>query len=89
MYCSSKNNDKVRDIHMLKNITRILKDENEQPEKLIQESINLAQNLRTAGIIKQAVDTLSSSKFISADVFLAFLQSLKERLSSGELLFCI
>lgn len=68
---------------MLKNITRILKDESEQHDKLIQESINLAQNLRTADVIKQAVDSLSSSKFMFSDVLLAFLQSLKDRLSCG------
>ncbi|XP_065207798.1 rab3 GTPase-activating protein non-catalytic subunit isoform X2 [Planococcus citri] len=82
-YCclNSRNNDKIRDIHMLKNITRILKDENEQRDKLIQESINLAQNLRTADVIKQAVDSLSSNKYMFSDVLLAFLQSLKDRLS--------
>ena len=68
---------------MLKNVTRILKDESEQRDKLIQESINLAQNLRTVDVIKQAVDSLSTNKYIIADVLLAFLQSLKDRLSIG------
>lgn len=68
---------------MLKNISRILKDENEQRDKLIQESINLAQNLRTADVIKQAVDSLSSNRYMFSDVLLAFLQSLKDRFSVG------
>lgn len=68
---------------MLKNMMKILKEENDQSDKLIQESINLAQHLKTADVIKQAVDCLSSSKYISSEVFLTFLQTLKMRLSSG------
>lgn len=68
---------------MLKNMLKIVKEERDSPDKLIQESINLAQHLKTTEIIKQAVESLSSSKYISSDVLITFLETLKERLSSG------
>ncbi len=69
---------------MLKNMLKILKEETEQQDKLMQESINLAQHLKTTDVIKQAVDSLSSNKYISSDVLLTFLETLKERLVSGK-----
>lgn len=68
---------------MLKNMMKILKEESDQHEKIVQESINLAQHLKTPEIIKQAVESLSSSKFVSANVLCAFLSALKDRLVSG------
>lgn len=81
---STKNNDKARDIHMLKNMLKMLKDEQDQSDKLVQESVNLAQHLKTTEIIKQGVESLSSNKFISSRVLSAFLEALKERLVSGK-----
>lgn len=68
---------------MLKNMMKILKEENDQKDKLAQESINLAQHLRTTEVIKRAVESLSSSKYISANVLSSFLLALKNRLISG------
>lgn len=68
---------------MLKNMLKIVKEERDSPDKLIQESINLAQHLKTTEVIKQAVESLSSNKYISSDVLITFLETLKDRLSSG------
>lgn len=70
---------------MLKNILKILKDEQSESEKLVQEAVNLAQHLTTSTIIKQAVVSLSSNEFISSNVLSAFLKVLKERLTSGNM----
>ena len=71
---------------MLKNMMKILKEENDQEDKLVQESMNLAQHLKTTEVIKRAVESLSSSKYISANVLSAFLSALKERLTIGNLI---
>lgn len=68
---------------MLKNMMKILKEENDQHDKLVQESMNLAQHLKTTEVIKRAVESLSSSKYVSANVLSAFLSALKKRLTLG------
>lgn len=66
-YYSDKNSKRARDLHLLKKLKTFLKEGDYDDEKLIEEVQKTMQELKTNDIRTQAIEMLSTSKYIIPD----------------------
>jgi hypothetical protein len=66
-YCSDKNSKRARDLHLLKKLKTFLKEGDYNDEKLVEEVRKTMQELKTNDIRTQAIEMLSTSKYIIPD----------------------
>jgi len=66
-YYSDKNSKRARDLHLLKKLKTFLKEGDYGDEKLVEEVQKTMQELKTNDIRTQAIEMLSTSKYIIPD----------------------
>lgn len=67
LYYSDKNSKRARDLHLLKKLKAFLKAGDYDDEKLVEEVRKTVQELKTNGVRTQAIEMLSTSKYIVPD----------------------
>ena len=66
-YYSDKNSKRARDLHLLKKLKSFLKEGDYDDENLVEEVQKTMQELKTNDIRTQAIEMLSTSKYIIPD----------------------
>jgi hypothetical protein len=84
---SDKNSKRTRDLHLLKKLKAFLKENDSDNDKLIEEIQKRMQELKTNDIRTQAIEMLSTSKYITPDALEVALNVVVDNLiSEGKLL---
>jgi hypothetical protein len=84
---SEKNSKRARDLHLLKKLKAFLKENDYDNDRLIEEIHKRMQELKTNDIYTQAIEMLSTSKYITPDALEVALNIVVDKLTSqGKLL---
>jgi hypothetical protein len=84
---SDKNSKRTRDLHILKELKAFIKKNDYDDDKLIEEIRKKVQELKTNDVCTQAIEMLSTSKYIIPDALEVALSIVVNKLTSqGKLL---
>ncbi|PNF37324.1 hypothetical protein B7P43_G00463 [Cryptotermes secundus] len=81
---SDKNSKRTRDLHLLKKLKAFLKENDYDNDRLIEEVQKRMQELKTNDIRTQAIDMLSTSKYITPDALEVALNIVVDKLTSQD-----
>lgn len=85
-YYSDKNSKRARDLHLLKKLKAFLKEGDYDDEKLVEEVQKTVLELKTNDIRTQAIEMLSTSKYIIPDALSIAVNIVVDKLiEQGEL----
>ncbi|XP_052275243.1 rab3 GTPase-activating protein non-catalytic subunit-like isoform X3 [Dreissena polymorpha] len=79
---SDKNNKRVRDMHLLKRLKEILRENKEESESLAAQVQDLLLNIKICSIAQQGVDKILSTPYLSAKFMLGILAAIVQRLKN-------
>ncbi|XP_045164449.2 rab3 GTPase-activating protein non-catalytic subunit-like [Mercenaria mercenaria] len=77
---SDKNNKRVRDMHLLKKLKQVLKENTEESESLDTQVRDLLLNIKISSIAQQGVDRVLSTRYLSAKFMIGILKACVQRL---------
>ncbi|XP_052787528.1 rab3 GTPase-activating protein non-catalytic subunit-like isoform X1 [Mya arenaria] len=82
---SDRNNKRVRDMHLLKKLKQVLKENTEQSESLNAQVRDLLLNIRIPSIAQQGVDKVLNTSYLDPDFMEGILKACTKRLKvAGE-----